>query len=101
MEFKLEGGKYLLLDKSAGNFSQTAVTETGALVGEIKNAYKTILQEKEQQILQLKEEIVDLKTLVEILETENSRLKSNAIESAPIDPWLSRGYAKELRPEQD
>jgi len=59
------------------------------LLNELKSAYVLILQEKEQQVLQLKEEVADLKTLVRILESENERLKSNAQESAPIDSWLA------------
>lgn len=51
------------------------------LLGEIKKAYAIILQEKEEQIIQLKEEVSDLKTLVRVLEEENLRLKS-------VDSWL-------------
>lgn len=47
---------------------------TQALLAEIKKAYSLILQEKEEQILQLKEEVADLKTLVRVLEEENSRV---------------------------
>ncbi|HRO65937.1 MAG TPA: hypothetical protein PL182_00070 [Pseudobdellovibrionaceae bacterium] len=45
------------------------------LLNELKKAYTQILQEKEEQILHLKEEVTDLKTLVRVLEGENSRLK--------------------------
>lgn len=48
---------------------------TQGLLNEIKKAYSLILQEKEEQILQLKEEVADLKTLVRVLEEENDRLK--------------------------
>lgn len=41
---------------------------------EIKKAYSAILQEKEEQLFILKEQVVDLKTLVNILESENKRL---------------------------
>jgi hypothetical protein len=44
------------------------------LLSELKKAYSQILQEKEEQILHLKEEVTDLKTLVRVLETENDRL---------------------------
>jgi hypothetical protein len=47
---------------------------TQVLLNEIKKAYSLILQEKEEQILQLKEEVADLKTLVRVLESENTRL---------------------------
>ena len=56
---------------------------TQGLLNEIKKAYSLILQEKEEQILQLKEEVADLKTLVRVLEDDNTRLKS--IQPAPID----------------
>lgn len=45
------------------------------LLNELKKAYTQILQEKEEQILQLKEEVSDLKTLVRVLESENLRLR--------------------------
>lgn len=50
---------------------------TQGLLGEIKKAYSLILQEKENQIVQLKEEVADLKTLVRVLEEENTRLKNS------------------------
>ena len=49
---------------------------TQGLLNEIKKAYSLILQEKEEQILQLKEEVADLKTLVRVLEDENLRMKN-------------------------
>lgn len=49
---------------------------TQSLLNEIKKAYSLILQEKEEQILQLKEEVADLKTLVRVLEDDNTRLKA-------------------------
>lgn len=54
---------------------------TQSLLNEIKKAYSLILQEKEEQILQLKEEVADLKTLVRVLEDDNQRLKI-AVEKA-------------------
>ncbi len=48
---------------------------TQTLLHEIKKAYSLILQEKEEQMLQLKEEVADLKTLVRVLEEENARVK--------------------------
>jgi len=50
------------------------LTAANRLLSELKKAYTQILQEKEEQILYLKEEVSDLKTLVRVLETENSRL---------------------------
>lgn len=48
------------------------------LLEELKKAYTLILQEKEEQICQLKDEISDLRTLVRVLEEENDRLKTSA-----------------------
>ena len=52
------------------------LTAANKLLNELKKAYTQILQEKEEQILHLKEEVTDLKTLVRVLEQENDRLKS-------------------------
>ena len=46
------------------------------LLAEIKKAYMQILQEKEEQILLLRSEVSDLKTLVTVLEEQNNQLKS-------------------------
>jgi len=51
------------------------LTAANRLLTELKKAYTQILQEKEEQILHLKEEVADLKTLVRVLESENDRLK--------------------------
>ena len=45
-------------------------TSANRLVEELKAAYAKILQEKEEQITQLKEEIVDLRMLVRIMEQQ-------------------------------
>lgn len=50
-------------------------TSASRLLSELKKAYTSILQEKEEQIIQLKEEVSDLKTLVRVLEDDNERLK--------------------------
>ncbi len=50
------------------------LTAANKLLNELKKAYTLVLQEKEEQILHLKEEVSDLKTLVRILEQENERL---------------------------
>lgn len=52
------------------------LTAANKLLNELKKAYSLILQEKEEQILQLKSELADLKTLVRVLESENDRLKN-------------------------
>ena len=51
------------------------LTAANKLLNELKKAYTQILHEKEEQILHLKEEVTDLKTLVRVLESENDRLK--------------------------
>ncbi|MBK7845674.1 MAG: hypothetical protein IPJ71_18715 [Bdellovibrionales bacterium] len=45
-----------------------------SVLQEIKKAYAVILQEKEEQIILLKEEVTDLKTLVRVLEENNATL---------------------------
>ena len=47
-----------------------------SLLDELKKAYLNSLQDKEKQIIQLKQQIADLKTLVMYLERENERLQS-------------------------
>lgn len=51
------------------------LTAANKLLNELKKAYTQILHEKEEQILHLREEVADLKTLVRVLESENDRLK--------------------------
>lgn len=55
---------------------ESVITAANRLLADLKKAYTQVLHEKEEQIMVLKEEIVDLKTLVKILESENSRLKN-------------------------
>lgn len=103
IEYKFADGKYLLADgplkvvhtvpetiaPPISVSSQVPVVATQAepetdqywrttqgLLNEIKKAYSLILQEKEEQILQLKEEVADLKTLVRVLEDENNRVNN-------------------------
>lgn len=45
------------------------------MLSELKKAYAFVLQEREEQIIQLKNEIIDLKTLVRVLEDENLKLQ--------------------------
>ncbi|MES2962894.1 MAG: hypothetical protein V4760_03320 [Bdellovibrionota bacterium] len=45
------------------------------LLNELKRAYTSVLQEKEEQLIQLKEEVSDLKTLVRVLESDNDRMR--------------------------
>ncbi|PWU14238.1 MAG: hypothetical protein C5B49_13485 [Bdellovibrio sp.] len=51
------------------------LTSANRLLTELKKAYTAILMEKEDQILDLREEISDLKTLVKVLESENAKRK--------------------------
>lgn len=63
---------------TAASFAQgdePILTAANRLLTELKKAYALILQEKEEQILHLKEEVSDLKTLVRVLESENARLQ--------------------------
>lgn len=64
------------------------------LVTELKKAYSIILQEKDEQVLQLREEIIDLKTLVKVLEDENDRLKGVIKDSSSLDHWLKSSDSK-------
>lgn len=92
VEFKLHDGKYFLLDsgppsqeehhypiQNSQNIRQheeePVLTSASKLLGELKKAYTSILQDKEEQIIHLKEETSDLKMLVRVLEHDNERLK--------------------------
>lgn len=105
IQFKFDDGKYFIIDEPAQQNSQRghrpslnseppllvvekesssssasrdeAILDTAnRLMHELKKAYSQILQEKEEQLLHLKGEVSDLKTLVRVLESENERLKS-------------------------
>ena len=106
--FKLDSGKYFLLDEPerkesvvaespkekalaapeqvtmiSPNFVEASVlTSANRLVEELKAAYAKILQEKEEQIGILKEEVVDLKMLVNILESQVKKAEEKS--SAPL-----------------
>lgn len=96
IKYKLIHGKYFLprqelptqshasapvpTSKASGNSSSSVLTpsqdKSGAsmeLLDELKKAYRQVLQSKEDQIIQLKQQISDLKTLVMYLERENSK----------------------------
>jgi hypothetical protein len=57
--------------KKSDSYQATATV----LINELKRAYTNVLQEKEEHIIQLKEEVTDLKTLVRVLEQDNARLR--------------------------
>ncbi len=52
---------------------ESVITAANRLLADLKKAYTQVLHEKEEQIIYLKEEISDLKTLVKILESHNQR----------------------------
>ena len=60
------------------------LTSANRLVEEIKAAYAKILQEKEEQIAQFKEEVADLRMLVRILEESSN--KKVSLTSEPAEP---------------
>lgn len=95
VQFRLEDGKYFILDDLDAP-SSPAITQNKdtletlsspvpagdattlpmkLLLEELKRAYLDSLQSKEDQILHLKQQVSDLKTLVMCLEKENGRLK--------------------------
>jgi hypothetical protein len=53
---------------------ESVITAANRLLTDLKKAYTQVLHEKEEQIVSLKREISDLRTLVRVLETENDRL---------------------------
>ncbi len=97
IKFRLEDGKYLIADEPVSTHQrghrpslESDLTEVGThqvkpdepiltaankLLTELKKAYTQVLQEKEEQMLMLKDEAADLKTLVRVLESENERLR--------------------------
>ncbi len=92
LQFKLEDGKYLIHEENSDrvgteagsvvmNYTRPSVSSsdpihtTKLLLDELKRAYLDSLQSKEDQILQLKQQVSDLKTLVMILEKENIRMR--------------------------
>jgi DNA anti-recombination protein RmuC len=60
---------------AASNNDEPILSSASRLLTELKRAYTNILQEKEEQIIQLKEEVTDLKTLVRVLEDDNERMR--------------------------
>ena len=111
LHFRFDDGKYFLEDNpDVANELQIVTPEftpkqnvlafgdsslKTELLEEIKKAYALILQEKEEQIVQLKEQVSDLQTLVRVLESENERLnkKTNDGIALPQDPF-SQFYSK-------
>ena len=96
-EVRLEGGKYLIADKQLSDHANDVkvsdeedspvIASATNLLREIKKAYSLVLQEKQEQILILKDEISNLQMLVQILENENSRLKKEKDLTVPEMKW--------------
>lgn len=73
--------------KSDKNYSQhetkmveqgeSVITAANRLLADLKKAYTQVLQDKEAQISELREENSDLKTLIKVLESENDRLRGH------------------------
>jgi len=62
--------------KELGDGGEEPILSTATrLLNELKRAYSSILHEKEEQMIQLKEEVSDLKTLVRVLESDNDRMR--------------------------
>ena len=76
-------------EKATGPFLSAAQE----MLNELKKAYRVILQEKEEQVLLLKDEVADLRTLVGVLEEENTRLKTEMTESRSFENWLAEADA--------
>lgn len=77
IEHRLENGRYLLPDEEipmGGSAEGDLVFEAH----ELKQAFTSILKEKDDIILKLRAEISDLKTLVQVLESDNDRLRNRA-----------------------
>jgi hypothetical protein len=61
---------------TATESGESVITAANRLLADLKKAYTQVLQDKEVQILNLKEDISDLKTLIKVLESENDRLRN-------------------------
>ena len=61
---------------AATESGESVITAANRLLTDLKKAYTQVLQDKEIQILTLKEDISDLRTLIKVLESENDRLRN-------------------------
>ena len=55
---------------------ESVITAANRLLTDLKKAYTQVLHEKENQIQSLKQELVDVNTLVKVLEFENEKLRN-------------------------
>lgn len=69
-------GSQLSGQNQTQDMGESVITAANRLLSDLKKAYTQVLQEKEGQIQDLRQEIADLKTLVKVLESENTRLRS-------------------------
>ncbi len=69
---KQDANFYTQSEKSAG---ESVITAANRLLADLKKAYTQVLHDKETQISDLREEMMDLKTLIKVLESENDRLR--------------------------
>lgn len=65
----------LKLDQLQESGGQPILSSATRLLNELKRAYMNILHEKEESIIQLKEEVCDLQTFVRVLEDDNARMR--------------------------
>lgn len=70
----LKSDSSAVIEASQKAEGESVITAANRLLTDLKKAYTQVLQEKEEQIVSLKEEISDLRTLVRVLESENHRL---------------------------
>ena len=100
IEFRFDDGRYMILDsapslnvtpgeqhrpslksdvfhETAKETGESVITAANRLLADLKKAYTQVLQDKESQISDLREEISDLKTLIKVLESENDRLRGH------------------------
>ncbi len=70
----LKSDSSAVMEASQKAEGESVITAANRLLTDLKKAYTQVLQEKEEQIVSLKEEITDLRTLVRVLESENQRL---------------------------
>jgi hypothetical protein len=95
VQYRFDDGRYLLRDEGSSfvdgleaaevtgpqeyepmkSSEEPILSSANGLLSELKRAYTSILQEREEQIIHLKEEVSDLKTLVRVLEDDNERLR--------------------------
>ncbi len=86
------------LDHQLAEEGGPILTTANRLLNELKKAYAQILQEKEEQVLQLREEVADLKTLVRVLEEELNRVKAEkkTESQAPQRDFLGESWLSDL-----